>query len=89
MDKVFADGLRFERPREGAPDFVKGRISVQVEEFTKFLEKHKSEKGWVNLDLLVSKKEGNPLYFQLDNWKPEVKKEVGYPEEINAGDIPF
>jgi len=69
-EPVFADGIFFDKPREGAPEFVKGRASFKVDEAVAFLQKHKNEKGYVNLDLLKSK-EGGKLYFKLNDWKPE------------------
>ncbi len=36
-EKVFAEGFIFKRPREGAPDFVKGNISIKVDEFGAFM----------------------------------------------------
>lgn len=74
MAVIFADGMSFEKPREGSPDFVKGRISVNVKTFTEFLEKNKNEKGWINIDLLKSKK--GSLYLALNQWKKEDKKAV-------------
>jgi len=68
QEKIFCDGMIFKRPREGAPDFVKGAISVKVDEFKRFLDLHNSE-GWVNLDLKVSK--GGKLYLELNTWKKQ------------------
>lgn len=85
-----ATGFFFERPREGAPDFVKGRLSIQVEKAIELLNTHKNEKGYVNLQLLNSK-EGK-LYLTVDTWKPTPKASTGieYPtEEINPADVPF
>jgi len=98
-DKIFAGGMRFEKPKEGTPDFVKGRLSFKVDEAVEFLQKYKNEKGWVNVDLLKSKEKGT-LYLQLNDWKPkeqeDAKREnkgvdpIDYPEEdINPEDIPF
>ena len=82
-DKKLAAGFYFDRPREGAPDFVKGRLSIKVVDAAIFIQEHKNEKGYVNLDLLVSK-EGK-LYLSLNDWKPEKKED----EPIRAEDIPF
>ena len=71
MEKIFADGIQFRRPKEGAPEFVKGKISVNVETFTKFINQHQ-QNGWVNMDLLKSAK-GN-LYLALNTWKKEDKR---------------
>lgn len=73
---TLADGFFFDKPREGAPDFVKGKLSIQAEKAVAFLNEHKNEKGYVNLDLLKSK-EGK-LYFTLNEWKPEKKEDVPF-----------
>lgn len=89
MDKkepVFAEGLFFSRPRQGAPDYVKGSMSVEPSQFIKFLEKnveYLSPKGWMNLDLKESK-DGSKLYFQVNTWKPLVKPESLLTEEEKA-----
>ena len=70
-EKIWADGFRFEKPREGAPEFVKGRISIKVPEAIAFLNLHQSNAGWVNLDLKKSK-EGK-LYLELNTFKPSPK----------------
>lgn len=68
-DKVFVDGLRFEKPREGAPDFVKGRISIQAEKLIPFIESHKNDKGWLNADLKLSA--SGVLYVELNTFTPK------------------
>lgn len=73
----FPSGIYFDRPREGAPDFVKGRISLQKDKLTEYLNEHANEKGYVNLDLLKSK-EGK-LYLKLNDWKPEQKEDAETP----------
>lgn len=83
-DKTLAKGFYFDRPREGAPDFVKGRMSVKVEDAIAFLNEHKNEAGYVNYDLLQSK-DGTKLYFTLNDWKPEEKKD----EAIDPSSVPF
>lgn len=82
-DKIFADGLIFKEPKDNAPDFVKGSLSIRVDEFTAFLEKHKSQYGWVNIDLKIGKS-GN-AYAELNTWKPGKKEEP----TIDVDDIPF
>ena len=69
-ETTFAEGFYFDRPREGAPDFVKGRLAITAGKAIAFINKHKNEKGYVNLDLLKSK-DGTNLYFTLNDWKPE------------------
>lgn len=74
MEKKFADGLIFKRPRPKSPEFVKGHLSVKVNEFVDFL-KANDNNGWVNLDLLVSK-DKTKLYFILNEWKPNPNRDV-------------
>jgi len=73
-EAVFLDGFIFKRPREGAPDFVKGSMSIKVSEAIEFLKKHDNN-GWVNADLLASK-DNSKLYFKLNTYKPPVKEDI-------------
>ena len=92
MTKIFIDGIMAEEPRQNAPEFVKGRISINLDKFYDSAQPHVSPKGWVNLDILESKKGG--WYLQLNEWKPLVKPE-GIPsttkveEDINVEDVPW
>ena len=67
-EKIFADGFRFEKPREGSPEFVKGRLSIKAPEAIIFLQKHQNNGGWVNIDL--KKSAGGKLYLELNTWQP-------------------
>jgi len=73
MDKEvkFVDGMIFRKPREGAPEFVKGSISVKVDDFIRFANENVVD-GWINIDLKKSK-EGK-LYLQLNTYKKEDKQ---------------
>ena len=87
-ETTFVDGLIFKKKKEGAPDFVKGSVSMKVDELKAFLDKHNNN-GWVNADLLVSK-DGQKLYFKLNDWKPaeEAKEPTGeIGDEVDQ--IPF
>lgn len=92
MEKIFPEGIRIDKPKEGSPDFVRGRIGIEVEKLIPFLEKHKNDKGWVNLDILTSREKGT-LYLQLNNWKPaekaEIKAPADYPDGPDPEGIPF
>lgn len=87
-EKEFPIGIRIDKPREGSPDFVRGRIGVEVDKFIDYLKKHKNDKGWVNLDVLTSKEKG-VLYLQLNDWKPKAETPVDYPEGEGDQSIPF
>lgn len=79
-EPVFVDGMRFDRPKEGAPDFVKGRISVKLDDFIRFAQAHKNDRGYLNIDLKKSQK--GVLYLQLDDWKPAPKPETDSTEGL-------
>jgi hypothetical protein len=83
-EAVFLDGFIFKRPREGAPDFVKGSMSIKVSEAIEFLKKHDNN-GWVNADLLTSK-DGSKLYFKLNTY---VKKEDTATPPDTSIETPF
>jgi hypothetical protein len=93
-EKIFADGMVFKLPREGAPDFVKGSVSIMVADFVKFLQANEKVGGWVNIDLKVSK--GGKGYAELNTYqsdRPDSLNGVAtieYPtEDINPNDVPF
>jgi len=95
-ETTFVDGLIFKKKKEGAPEFVKGSVSMKVDELKAFLDKHNNN-GWVNADLLVSK-DGQKLYFKLNDWKPAQEAKASEPAapklsepagDINPEDIPF
>ena len=62
----FANGIMFKLPKENAPDFVKGSLSIKLDDFNAWAEKHQ-ENGWVNIDLKVSR--GGKPYAELNTWK--------------------
>lgn len=90
MSNTFVDGMMFKKPREGAPDFIKGNISVKVDDFVKFAKAHANE-GWINIDLKKSK-EGN-LYLALNDYKKKDVAETMPPledePEVKPNDFPF
>ena len=67
--KNFPEGLRFSSPSEKAPEWVKGQISVNVAKFLPWAEANQDERGWINLDLKVSKN-GN-YYLELNEWRKD------------------
>jgi len=96
MSKEFVDGLFVNNPRENAPDFVKGSLSIQADKFIPYLKSKANAKGYVNIDLLESK-EGN-LYPKLNEWKPKtsnlekpepIERAMREDEEIKIENIPF
>ena len=79
---IFADGMRFFNPSENAPEWVKGNILINAEQFINFLQNNKREDGTVRLNLKKSKDKGT-LYFQLDTYVSKQEKELPV---INVGE---
>ena len=71
---IFPEGVSFFKPREGAPEFVKGNLVITLSELTKFAEEMKLG-DTVRIDMNKSTK-GN-IYLALNTWKPKpvTKKE--------------
>lgn len=69
-DKEYANGIWGDPPREGAPDFVVGNLSIIPARFIEWLEQQTpNEKGYVRLDILT-RKEGHGWSFPLNTYKP-------------------
>jgi len=84
QDKEFPDGLIFKPPRDNAPEYVKGRLSIKRDDFIKWLSNKADD--WVNLDMLVGKT-GN-YYTSVDNWKPDPSRQTKTVQDM-PDDVPF
>ena len=69
MDNKFVDGLMVKAPRQGAPDFVKGSISIKTQALITWLTERQNQE-WINLDILVSEKKGT-WYAKVNDYKKE------------------
>lgn len=67
MDNKFVDGFFVKAPRAGAPDFVKGSVSLKRDEFMRWVSDQEGE--WINLDLKEAK--SGKWYAQVNDWKPD------------------
>jgi len=67
MNPEFVDGLIIKEPRQGAPEFIKGSISIKRQELIAWLSGKQDD--WINVDIKVSK--GGKWYAQVNSWKPE------------------
>ena len=75
MENNFAQGMNFKLPPENAPEFVKGRLSIKLDEFVAWAQNNASN-GWINLDLKVGRS-GKP-YVALNTWKPKDESHVPF-----------
>lgn len=77
-DTVFIDGLSIYPPRDGAPSYVKGAISIDPIKFAEFMRKNGqyiNDKGYIRADIKVSK--GGKWYLAVNTYgltEPEQKE---------------
>jgi hypothetical protein len=104
-ETIFIDGLSIYPPRDGAPTFLKGAISIDPVRFAEFMRKNPqyiNDKGYIRADIKVSK--NGKWYFAVNTYglsepepkevppSPERKPDVmvdNYPTDYNADDIGF
>ncbi|WP_312237349.1 hypothetical protein [Stenotrophomonas sp.] len=72
-DKKFIDGLLVKAPRDGAPEYVVGKLSLKREALIGWLQQQDGE--WINADIKVAQN-GN-WYAQVDDWKPDRQRGDG------------
>jgi len=88
-EKIYPKGLITFPPREGAPDFVKGKMIITLNDFVEWAktqsEYYKDYNGQKQLafDIKVGDK---GIYFQLDTYKGVATKTAEVKEE---NDLPF
>ena len=94
-EKKFVDGLIVKKPHDNAPDFVKARLSLKLDEFASWVGQWKKENAgeeWINIELKESKQ--GKLYAELDSWKPDTSRSNGSASSGNSyippqEDVPF
>jgi hypothetical protein len=64
----FPKGLIFKKPHDNAPSFVKGTLSIKVNEFIEWI-KLNNTNGWCNIDLKESK--DGKYYSQLNTYQKQ------------------
>ena len=69
QDIEFPDGIFFKYPHENAPNFVKAKMSIKIDDAAELLAKEAANgKEWLNIDILESR--GGKLYGKIDRWEP-------------------
>ena len=81
----FVDGLIVKAPRENAPEFVKGSLSIKRADLGNWLRGKQDE--WINIDIKVSK--SGKWYAEVNNWKPEPQQNVADHATPPNDDMPF
>lgn len=75
-DAIFPRGIYFDRPHTNAPEFIKGKLNIKVDDAIAFLKEHQNARGYVNLDLKKSR--DGKLYLQLNTFVADMTR----PESI-------
>lgn len=91
-EKIYPKGLITFKPNEKAPDFVKGTLLITINDLVKFCKENTNllteYKGQKQLKCQIL--EGDKgLYFVVDTWKPEKKKEEPKDNFEDVNDLPF
>ena len=90
-DNELVNGLYPKQKPDNAPDFVLGKVSINLEQFMPWIRqwcKENPGEQWVNIDMLVSRN-GKP-YAKLDTWKPQRKEEApDVTDPMPEDSIPF
>ena len=89
-DKVFVDGMLAKKPDEGAPDFVKLKLSIKLDEFGAWVAAQKKSDPdieWLNIEI----KEGRSgkWYAERNMWKPLADQPARQPAPAPTEDIPW
>lgn len=95
QDLIFAEGFNIYSPNEKTAHFLFGKASINVNKFKQFLDENVNERGYVNLNFPISKKNNEP-YAVLDTYKPQPKQTdqnerstptAEYPDGISVDEI--
>ena len=69
-DKVFAEGIYYDRPKPNAPNYILGNISMEKKRALEWLQAQEAnERGYIRLTVKESR--NGKLYIVLDNWEPQ------------------
>ena len=85
-DVIFAQGMFLQERDERTPDFILGKFSFKVDEFIAFLQQHRNQAGYVNVDLKASK--AGKKYLALNDWKPQGQDQQQAPQQAQQPAAP-
>lgn len=83
---IFIDGMSFSERSTQQPEWILGKISVNLNRFMPFLKANVDDRGWLNIDLKKSQK--GETYLALNTWKPTARtadslEDKKFEESIN------
>ena len=65
----FAAGVFINRPHEKTTGFMFGKLSIHLDKFIAWAQQKENDKGYVNIDILISKGDSTKLYGVLNEYK--------------------
>jgi len=77
MATKFAEGVYFNMPREGAPEYVIGSIVIDKEKFADLFNNHSGKK--IYMSVLMGKEKQRP-YVKIDDFVPKNDKQNSQSE---------
>ena len=92
-DKVFVDGMMAKQPDDGAPDFVKLKLSLKLDEFGAWVAAQKKADPsieWLNIE--VKEGRSGKWYAERNMWKPSTDQPARKPANqapVPNDDIPW
>ena len=72
-DRVYAPAMNWSAPKDEAPEFIKAKVGIKVDEFITFLKENAKPSGWINFEMKES--QDGRYYFELDTSEPKAKDE--------------
>jgi len=85
QETIFINGMRFYKPKENSPEWIKGNLVIEKTELVEFLKTCPTET--VRIDLKKSK-EGK-LYLALNTFNPIKKEEPKRESPKSIDSIPY
>ena len=91
---IYPKGMYVKEPRESAPEFVKGSISVKVADLHEWLlanQELANDAGYINFDILSGDK---GWYTKVNDFKPKqqnhpIPENHGVDNNVDTSDVPF
>lgn len=83
----YVDGLYPKPKNYQAPDFVIGKLSINLEQFMPWIRqwcKDNPGEQWVNIEMTTRKNDPSKGSAKLDTWKPE---QSAQPAPTGGGDL--
>jgi len=79
-DKVFVEGMMVKLPDDNAPDFLKLKLSMKLDEFGAWVSAQKKADPsieWINIE--VKEGRSGKWYLERNMWKPEASQPARQP----------